>query len=454
MKEYIFIFLISTTFSYLTFPLNVEVQEITNKDNQTDIIKKLQDRKLYITMNIGSEKSNVKTYIVLSKNELYIAGKNVKNHKYDESASISYNCTDCSKINFNYAMYKEGIFSIESFNIKNGEGKEQTVNNISFILGVSSNWENPLEGEIGLHMPYPGSFKDYNFILNLKQANATKSYNWYLDFDNFSNGGGKLVVDGFPHELNEKLYKKEKFASIEAINSGYTYNWGIIFDSIYYNEQTFELSKDLKTSFEFDFGLISAPNNVAKTLENSFFNKYISKNICFRNYFGVYKESFIYCKNTKEFNPKEFQSIYFKSIKLEIIFELDYQDLFYYKDDFVYFLITFKEGESLWRLGEVFLKKYYIVFNQDSKTMGYYQGMEKEKERISESSFDIKYFFLIVILVLILVALIVVAILFYKKRGPRKTRANELDDDDFDYQAKNDENENKKISLIQPNIIN
>jgi hypothetical protein len=351
-------------------------------------------------------------------------------------------------------MYNEGVFSIESFNIKNGEGKEQTVNNISFILGVNSNWENPSEGEIGLHMPYPGSFKEYNFILNLKQANATKSYNWYLDFDNFSNGGGKLVVDGFPHDLNEKLYNKEKFAIIEAINSGYTYNWGIVFDSIYYNEQTSEISTFLKTSFEFDFGLISAPNDVAKALENSFFNKYISKNICFRNYFGVYKESFIYCKNTKEFNPKEFQSIYFKSKKLEIIFELDYQDLFYYKDDFVYFLITFKESDTLWRLGEVFLKKYYIVFNQDSKTMGYYQGMEKEKERVSESSFDIKYFFLIVILVLILIALIVVAILYYKKRGPRKTRANELDDDDFDYQAKNDENENKKISLIQPNNIN
>jgi hypothetical protein len=83
MKKYIFLFLISAVFSYLTFPLNVEVQEITNKDNQTDIIKKLQDRKLYITMNIGSEKSNVKTYIVLSKNELYIAGKNVKNHQYE-----------------------------------------------------------------------------------------------------------------------------------------------------------------------------------------------------------------------------------------------------------------------------------------------------------------------------------------------------------------------------------
>ena len=454
MKKYIFLFLISTVFSYLIFPLNVEVQEITNKDNQTDIIKKLQNRKLYITMNIGSEKVNVKAYIVLSKNELYIAGKNIKNHQYDESTSVSYNCTDCTKKTFDYAMYREGVFSIESFNIKNGENKEQTVNNISFILGVNSTWENPLEGEIGLHMPYPGSFENYNFILNLKLTNATKSYNWYLDFDNFSNGGGKLVVDGFPHDLNEKLYNKDKFATIPAINSGYTYNWGIVFDNIYYNDQTIELTKVLKTSFEFDFGLISAPNDVAKMLEKNFFSKYISNNICFRNYFGVYKESFFYCKNTKEFNPKEFQSIYFKSNKLEIIFELDYQDLFYYKDDFVYFLITFKEGDTLWRLGEVFLKKYYIIFNQDSKTMGYYQGMEKEKTPYKESSFDIKYFFIIVVLVLILISLIVVAILYYKKRGPRKIRANELDDDDYDYQAKNEENENKKISLIQQNNIN
>ena len=56
MKEYIFLIIISTTFTYIVFPLTKESREISSSDNQTTIIKKLDEINYYVTINIGSEK--------------------------------------------------------------------------------------------------------------------------------------------------------------------------------------------------------------------------------------------------------------------------------------------------------------------------------------------------------------------------------------------------------------
>ena len=60
----------------------------------------------------------------------------------------------------------------------------------------------------------------------------------------------------------------------------------------------------------------------------------------------------------------------------EIFFIFDYKDLFFYKNDLTYFLILFREVDiNNFRIGELFSKKYNLVFNQDSKTIGYYSNI-------------------------------------------------------------------------------
>ena len=132
---------------------------------------------------------------------------------------------------------------------------------------------------------------------------------------------------------------------------------------------------------------------------------------------------------------------------MQTIFELNYNDLFYYKDDYIYFLLLF-QGSS-WTFGELFLKKYYLVFNQDSKTIGYYMNIEEERSINNDNSDNenkdkINLFH--ILLILILASIIVVGIILYTKKGKRKNRANELDDDYvYDSKINDSDSENKKI---------
>ena len=445
MKEYIFLIIISTTFTYIVFPLTKESREISSSDNQTTIIKKLDEINYYVTINIGSEKKNVKSFITQTNSEFYIGGKNTDNHKYDETTSESYNCTNTETISISYSSYVEGLKSTETFYIENDKKEIQEIKNVDFILGTKSKENNMNEGEIGLHLPYNNAPSELNFIFCLKRANIIERYYWYFDFDDFSKGKGKMVVGGFPHDLNIKKYNESNKIEIRGLNRGYTVNWGFFFSNIYYDEPYILISKDVEGQIEFNKGLISAPIDVAKNLEESFFNKYLGNNICFKK--EIANEWFYYCKKNKKFNIKEFRSIYLKSTDLEIIFELDYEDLFYYKNNYYLFLITFKG--KIWNLGELFYKKYYIFYNQDSKTCGYYKGMEQEKKKNNDNNNGSKNLLLYILLVLILISVIVVGIIFYWKKGPRRKKANELDDDNYDYEPQNkDVSEDKANTLV------
>ena len=457
IKFIIIMSLFSYHISYLAFPLKNDDFNLSSTDTPKELIQKLYYSNLHILINIGSQKVNTKAYLVLTRAELMISGKDIENHKYNESNSESYNCSNCNNIVFSGA-YSHGIISNEIFNVKNNKNETITIHNMNFILGKKAREKNPPEGIVGLHLPYYDSYPDYNLIVSLKKAKATNSYYWFLDYDNHQNFESKMIIDGFPHDLNSTKYDPEKVVTTNAIEGGggYYVIWGLKFSNIYYNnnnnsQTSISLESHRTAHILFNYEFIIAPNETRVILENIFFGEYIKKNICFKDNLGNFKETFFYCKNVKEFEIKKFKTIFFKSVDLLTIFELNYNDLFYYKDDYIYFLILFK-GSS-WTFGEIFLKKYYLVFNQDSKTIGYYMNIEDERPINSDDSDNenkAKINLIYILLILILVSIIIVGIILFTKKGKRKSRANELDDD-YEYDSKINDSDNESNKIIESN---
>ena len=122
MKKYFYVyilFLIQDINSYITFPLLKDIPSFSKEETPSEIIEKLFDSNLYIKMIIGSENTEVKTYLSNQRHELMIAGNKIKNHKYNENKSLSYKCTYCNEKEFPYGDYNGGIISTENFIKKN-----------------------------------------------------------------------------------------------------------------------------------------------------------------------------------------------------------------------------------------------------------------------------------------------------------------------------------------------
>ena len=132
-------------------------------------------------------------------------------------------------------------------------------------------------------------------------------------------------------------------------------------------------------------------------------------------------------------------TIYFEHLDFNYTFTLDSKDLFIEKDGYLYFgLVSQNEKLNNWRFGQLFLKKYRLVFNNDRKSIGYYIK-HKEKEynpEKSKSKISIGLILLIVGIV-ILIGETIIAVVCIKKYKclNRKKRANELMDDDYEYKS-------------------
>ena len=459
MKKYlhnIYFFIIYFLFpkeinSFITFPLLKDTSSISKIETPAETIKKLFNSNLYIMMNIGSQKTDVKVYLSMERFELMIGGKEIKTHKYNENISESYYCSYCNEKEFSYGKYSKGIISKETFYINFNNKEIKPINNMNFILGTKSVYLNPPEAFVGLIFPYFDSDVNYNLFYSLKIANATNSYNWYL---NFTENDSKMVIDILPHEYN-KEYNEEKFKTVKTIYDGYYFIWALEFNSIYYNNENNNITLVDNTRAKIDFGIkyILAPNETGKYFENVFFDDYYKKNICFKEEININIKYyyFIYCKNTEELDIKTFKSIYFKNIPLNSIFELNHKDLFIRENNYIYFLIIFQK-ESFWTFGEPFLRKYILVFNHDQKTIGFYHNYEEDKKenkkddnnpKSNEDEDKYKILYLI-ILILILVGVVATFVMIYLKKGKRKNKANELDDN-FEYISKSNEEDNKII---------
>ena len=231
--------------------------------------------------------------------------------------------------------------------------------------------------------------------------------------------------------------------------------------------------------FEFTLQLIIGSYSYKELIIKYYFKEFYDKNICREEEYKLdIHYSIIRCKKELfEKHLKEFPNLFLNNRGLQNFFELSYEDLFISIGDNIYFLIIFrKEGlyqsNQTWKLGIPFLKRHQIIFNTDTKRIGYYvkdkininnndnnnDNVNKNiKENNNKESLDffgqikniisLRSFLEIIIVIIFIIILICFGKKLYNYKNKQK-RPYELQDEDYDYFSNNSfDNKKKKDNL-------
>jgi hypothetical protein len=241
-----------------------------------------------------------------------------------------------------------------------------------------------------------------------------------------------------------------------------------------------------KVDFLVDRGLIIGTIEYKKQIDEIIFNELIEKKICFceTNIFydeekGSKDEYYIYYCNKNSFMGNKytvektyyntFPSLEFYTKEGNMTFTLNKDHLFHEIYSRAYFLVVFKKSNienNIWKLGEPFISHFQFTFDQEQKTVGFYnldlekinndEYIKNKNESNNEEKSNLKMY-IIIIIIIVVFAVLLIGLAFYfgkKLNSNRRKRANELNDEDFDYSSEKKINTNNNSSTEDSLIIN
>ena len=305
-----------------------------------------------------------------------------------------------------------------------------------YMLSSDNNMKGQQCFHIGTQVSLRGDEKRTNLVESLYEMGEIESQ--LFEFKIISDDEMCLVLG---LELEEEEKKQYKFINSITIEDTAFFNYkklGLKFVNI--NLNNYGTSYNTETNAEFD---ISLGCLLGSTDFNEYFKMFLKDNnisvepklLEQEYYVYFFKSDFEKIEIIKNF------AITFYNKELNYKFILDYDDLFLEKRNGYYFLIAFtKEFRSTWKIGFPFFKKYKFIFDQESKSVGFYcpDGCADGNSQIKQNSFDYKKFFIIFGIIVGAIIILIIGIFIGKTIFEvRKKRANELLEV---YEYKEDEN--------------
>lgn len=154
----------------------------------------------------------------------------------------------------------------------------------------------------------------------------------------------------------------------------------------------------------------------------------------------------IYCYNDKftEEDIDQFPEINFYKFKIGYNFTFTGKELFYKRENKYFFkmIANLKSYEKNFKLGRMFLKKYQIIFNSDSKTMSFYKNNNNKMSVYGDNKTKKEGLFINIAGYFFVGIIFLCVGLFFGRKYcfiDKKRLANELEDDNYEYKSKNDE---------------
>ena len=443
MRKFVFFFFliiyqISFIFNIIVLPIEVKIKTKKNIDDPDEYY-------LYTKLNIGEPIQEIDCEINFEISDYYMTNypSNVI-PRYNISLSRTIEKTETmpiltSKFSDGYLAH-ETIYVFDEINCKN----EKKIENMNFVMPYFSS--TIYACEIGFQSRHSDKMNAMSFIHELKKNNIVDNYIWTLKLDNLNEG--LLIIGAAPHEY-DKNYKESELRLINSFSENSKPYWSLSFKFDPSNTN-YKMNQNIIVYISPKIYGVITSYYYLQIIEENFFKKYYSKNICERIIISFEKRNYfkIICSKEK-FTTNDIESfppLKLYNIALNYTFILEGKDVFRENEE-KYELEIISEINSIyteWKLGRIFLKKYQIIFDDDNGLIGFYRpNLFEANEKNNKMSNGLK----IGILFVVGSIFIFLSFLIYKKINiivKRKKMANELEDD-FMYISKNNKEKNINI---------
>ena len=356
LKNLLIFFIFKFHFSQIIIPFYRSNLNLKPSKINFDLFEYFQYQKIFINLNIGNSSItstfnfNNSDFLIIDYEPSYDSSLllNEKN-QIETDVLKGYKIEDNMLIESKKTKISVPFIKVDEFLINN----ENKNTNNNAIIGLKN-------GDLNL----------FNNLKN-KQILNLNLFSFIYKNDN----EGELVLGNYPHELGYN-YNKKDLIFFKGYNSK---NWEFSFDSI--KVGPFEIGY----SHEIDFTMapiIIAPRVFRKKIKELFFGKLFNESKCFKEKKydekeEMYIEHYYYCDINQNIDYSLFPSIKFEFNNPKVTFELTYKDLFKEINGKKYLTIILKKyDDEKWILGDIFLKKYNLIFNNDKKEIGFYTKKE------------------------------------------------------------------------------
>ena len=356
---------------------------------------------------------------------------------------------------FNHSFYsikntcygKEKLYLFKDFNLK-----EKNLFDIGFIH--SSN-ETNICFFASLQISESLADQKVNLFIQLKNLINSNDVTWSLKFTSPDSGFlifGDIIGNDKLKFYNDNIEENYMTSTFYSYSKTSIY-WKLYFDKIIFGDYVIKSDSELYFYINFLSRFITVPSKYFDEIKSKYLliNKDGTNKICFQESMELFFNA-IYC-NKKEYleltdNFKKLPNLDLFGHQFGVNFTFTPKDLFLEKDDKLYFYIGYNSyKKDQWVMGTIFLEKYIIVFNNNEITLKILQRPDNYKEEKIIYQNDKTKITVAVVLGIILSGLVFGFLgIFYGKKiyDKRKKKANELNDDDYEYSAQDINEDNTK----------
>lgn len=377
VKIFLFILL---SFHYINSNMIKIPFKITNIYKDKDIFEDHFRNTFSIDISIGTPEQKFEINLSQESFFFWIVDKTANyssSSTYDYDASSTKSGSYTFEREINEPMLKRGKKVEDILQINGNNYGTQEFITATQIEGLKKG-----SGVIGLDIGTQiiGVEPEYNFIQSLRDKGNITNFSYSIQFE--GDNKGYLIIGEYPHERKEHEWFQTKESFKPFLTQSYNKNvkWGLAVPSVK-GFDGISVESNVSGVFDFESGFFIGSRQYYNHIYEYFFKNTINNGQCQKHIYNGEESSVSYtyftCRDKDAF--KNFEPLIFY-IEENIEYKFKAEELFVFDNTFseYIFMVVFKEDVvDYWTFGELFLRKYEIVFDQNRKIIGAYHYDKK-----------------------------------------------------------------------------